>query len=164
MARCVSALKFYATSMYCSNLADQLTTILWKIELRSTTLKETSCFNHVSISTRSKIKSKIATFVVAVVTLVVFLRQLWLVLQQLWLIATILNIATIVITSAPTIYFDFLLQYFCLCHLKATLTFFQQNTPCFGFHYVFRTLHNFILMVFELIKQGGKSSDGSPWA
>ena len=57
---------------------------------------------------------KIATFVIGVATIVVdqdcdncgwsydncgFLRQLWLVLRQLWLIATIVNIATIVITS-----------------------------------------------------------------
>ena len=47
----------------------------------------------------------IATIVVSVATIVVFcdncgfLRQLWLVLWQLWLIATIVNIATIVITS-----------------------------------------------------------------
>ena len=34
-----------------------------------------------------------------------FLRQLWLVLRQLWLIATIVNIATIVITSqAPQLF------------------------------------------------------------
>ena len=61
---------------------------------------------------------KIATFVIGVATIVVdqdcdncgwsydncgFLRQLWLVLRQLWLIATIVNIATIVITSGPPI-------------------------------------------------------------
>ena len=38
---------------------------------------------------------------VGIATIVVFLRQLWLMLRQLWLIATIVNIATIVITSVP---------------------------------------------------------------
>ena len=42
---------------------------------------------------------QITTIVVGIATIVVFLRQLWLVLRQLWLIATIVNIATIVITS-----------------------------------------------------------------
>ena len=144
-------------------------------------LKETSSFNHVSILTRSKFFLRkmqhlwlhlwhlwfFATFVIGVATIMN--------------IAIIVNIATIVnqwtsrgsslcehcdncdhVSPNPLFRFLISLQYICQCHFKATLTFFQQNTPCFGFHYVFCTLHNFILMVFDVIKQSGKSSDESP--
>ena len=114
MPNLVSALKVYATSLYCAFLQGKIATILWKVELRLRKPKETPSLNRVLMFTWSKFFRKnydncdwhcdncgwsdydncgwhcdnCG-----------FLRQLWLVLRQLWLIATIVNIATIVITS-----------------------------------------------------------------
>ena len=57
--------------------------------------------NTIVIGIATIVVDQITTIVVGIATIVVFLRQLWLVLRQLWLITTIVNIATIVITSAP---------------------------------------------------------------
>ena len=131
MPNLVSALKVYATSIYCAFLQGKIATILWKVELRLRKPKETPSLNRVLMFTWSKFFRKnydncdwhcdncgwsdydncgwhcdnCG-----------FLRQLWLVLRQLWLIATIVNIATIVITSSLNTFLTHILED--LTHLR----------------------------------------------